>query len=103
MANRARRLDKEWSRLTGIIVNLTASTTTIIGSLAFSRAQTAMRMIGEYAIGPSSAPAAGDAAVVTIGIGVVSTDAVTLGATAMPDPGDEFEFPWMYLGEHTFR
>ena len=37
-----------------------------------------------------------DAQLFAIGLAVVSTDAATLGATAMPDPFDEPGFPWVW-------
>ncbi len=53
-------------------------------------------------ITPTSAPAQLDEARVTVGIGQFSTDAVALGATAMPDPDDEPGFPWLYQMSHPF-
>ena len=33
---------------------------------------------------------------------MVSTDAATLGATAMPDPLGEVDYSWLYWADHTF-
>jgi len=59
-------------------------------------------MLGEYSIFPTAAPAAGDEMEFCIGIGVVSSDAATVGASAMPDPCDEPEYPWLYWASHPF-
>ena len=37
--------------------------------------------------------------VVTFGLGIVSTDAATLGATALPEPNGDCEYPWLWWGE----
>ena len=59
-----------------------------------------LRMLNEYIIVPTSAPAALDDAVIAVGFAKVSTDAFALGATAMPDPNSEPEFPWLYWASH---
>ena len=33
------------------------------------------------------------------GLALLSTDAVTLGATAVPDPSAEPEYPWIWYGQ----
>ena len=96
------RLVKEWNGLNAIVLDLTADGTVLGSSLNFASAATVMRMLGEYVITPTSGGpiAADDAAVVSVGVGVVSTDAFNAGATAMPDPGSEPEFPWLYWMRH---
>ena len=97
------RMVKAWDGMAGQANAITASSTFLAsGLLNFAEPFTILRMLGEYTIGPTSAPAALDNADVTIGIGVVSTDAATLGATALPDPADEPEFPWLYWASHDF-
>ena len=59
-----------------------------------------MRLIGEYTIAATSAPAASDEVVIGVGIGVVSTDAAGAGSSAMPDPLGEPEYPWLYWKAH---
>ena len=60
-------------------------------------------MIGEYGFFCTAAPAVLDAAHLSFGLAVVSSDAAELGATAFPDPGSEPEYPWLFWGEHIFR
>ena len=71
-------------------------------SLAFTSPQTVIRMLGEYIITPTVAPAAGDRATWTVGLAKVSTDAFALGATALPNPASPRDFPWLYWAEHAF-
>ena len=97
---RAARKAKLWQSIEGFEPNLTTDATVTLAALPFSSPQTVIRMLGDYVIGPSAAPAATDRATVTIGLCKVSTDAFTLGATAMPDPAGEPEFPWLFWAEH---
>ena len=97
-----RRLSKQWEGLAAIKLALTADTTSGGGVLNFTTSITILRMIGEYVIAPTSAPAALDAVRIGVGIGVISTDAATLGPTAVPDPLGEPDFPWLYWADHAF-
>ncbi len=71
-----------------------------LGTTSFAVPGTVLRMIGEYLITPTVDLTAGDHAVISVGIGVVSSDAATLGASAVPDPTAEAEFPWLYYASH---
>ncbi len=88
--------------MTGATLALNGSGTTLAGNADFLAAVTVLRMLGSYTIGLTAAPAALDDAVITLGIGVVSSDAAALGSTAMPDPNVELEFPWLYWADHAF-
>ncbi len=105
MANghRGRRMAKEWINSLTAGNSFTADATAILGSVSFNVPGTVLRMIGEYIIAPTAAPVAGDEAVISIGIGFVSGDAFTLGSTAMPDPGAEPQFPWLFWSSHVLR
>ena len=94
------RLAKQWDALPGISIAFTGDATSLGGSLPATASQTILRMMGEYTITPTAAPAAGDEAQVTIGIGVVSTDAFAAGAGSVPDPTSEAEYPWLYWASH---
>ncbi len=105
MANRSRgtgtRMGKQWDSLPAISLELTTDATVAGGSLASTTSQTILRMLGEYIIASTGVATALDQATVGIGIGIISTDAFTLGATAMPDPLGEPEFPWLYWASHS--
>ena len=64
---------------------------------------TVLRMIGEYTIAPSGANVISDVCVVSVGIGIVSSDAATLGGTAVPDPGVEFDYLWLFWQQHIMQ
>ena len=58
---------------------------------------TVIRMLGEVQVAPDEAGVvAGDACIVTFGIGVVSSDAAAVGSSAMPDPAAEADYPWLW-------
>ena len=96
---------KHWVGQVGTAVNMTASATNLLqqvgGTGGLGDAFTVLRMLGEYVIFPTAAPEAGDESEVCVGIGVVSSDAATVGNAAMPDPCDEPEYPWLYWASHS--
>ncbi len=94
------RMEKNWSQIDANANAFTGAETFLSAGLGGSGAFTVLRMIGGYTIAPSTATVAADACRITVGIGVVSTDAFTLGASAMPDPGAEPEYPWLYHKDH---
>ncbi len=97
------RKRKSWQTITQALVEFTTTQTRLLGSLGTTAADgpfTVMRLIGNYFVGPTSAPAAGDEATLSLAVGVVSTDAAGVGSSAMPDPTDEPEFPWLYYDSH---
>ncbi len=106
MADRHRgpRRPKGWSSITEITQLLTMNQTAGGGSIGFDdvTTRTVLRMIGEYVITPTSAPTALDGCRVTVGIGVMSSDAFAVGSSAMPDPADEPNYPWLYWMSHNF-
>ncbi len=95
---------KHWVGVGGNVLNFTADGTTLAqqvgGTGGLADAFTVLRMLGEYTVFPTSVPAAADALEFCVGIGVVSSDAATLGSTAMPDPCDEPDYPWLYWASH---
>jgi len=97
---RGARMTKQWFSIPGTAIDLGADATALLGFTSQGIPSTVLRMLGEYVIIPTSAPVAGDEATVTLGIGVVSNDAATLGSAAMPDPADEAEYPWLYWASH---
>ena len=98
---RGTRMAKDWADIPGGPLILSATSTSIGGTFAFSGSATVMRLIGEYAIGTgATAPTALDEVEIGVGIGIFSTDAVGVGATAMPDPTDDTAFPWLYWADH---
>ena len=96
------RQGKSWEQLPSVSQSYTVATTIALGGLAFEVLSTVLRMIGEYLFCPDAAPVAQDACLIAVGIGVVSTDAAILGATALPDPVDEPDYPWLYWGVHPY-
>jgi len=91
---------KQWSSLASGQIFFTTGTTSGVGTIAFGEAKTILRMLGEYTIQATASAAAGDFAIVTVGIGVTSTDAITAGGAALPDPAGEAEYPWLYHASH---
>ena len=96
------RLAKLWSSLPGISQDITAEGTTGLAILNFTSPTTIMRMLGEYTLSFEAAEtiAAKDDVGLTIGIGVVSSDAAAAGSASLPDPAGEPEYPWMYWASH---
>ena len=92
---------KEWSSMGNSSLAFTASSTAVGGNLAFGTGGfTVLRLRGEILVTLTAGGtfAAGDQALLTMAAGMVSTDAATLGATAVPDPGttEDIGFPWIW-------
>ncbi len=98
---RSQKKAKLWLSLPSFQTLLTADSTNAIAALFFTSPQTVIRMLGEYVIAPNSAPTAADRVKITVGLAKVSSDAATLGATALPDPAGDPDFPWLYWAEHS--
>ncbi len=102
-ARGGRRTIKHWEAFLGLRDFFTANETSATGALTFVEGETILRMIGEYTIGPTSAPSVGDDCSVTVGIAVISADAfAAAGAAGLPDPSAEPEYPWLYWTAHPF-
>ncbi len=97
---RGPRMQKHWHSIGPGSIGFTANATFLAGSLNLDGPFTVIRMLGEYIVGVDAAPTAQDAARISVGIGVVSVDATVVGSTAMPDPGGEPDYPWLYWAEH---
>ena len=100
-ARPAKTIDfKQWDALPALTFSGPASTGNTGGSqLAFSSPATILRMRGRFIVGFDETMVLGDKARVGFGIGVISTDSATLGATALPDPLGDPEFPWLWWYE----
>lgn len=97
---RGPRQRKHWHSLgTNILVEMTGNGTFLLGSFTAGGGEpfTFLRGLGELVIGPDEAGIViGDSARVTVGLGIVSADAVVVGASAVPDPADEPDYPWLW-------
>ena len=96
------RMRKFWTRLPAFSLTSNAAGTTLVSTLNFETPSTILRIVGEYVFSPNGLPPAAWRNRLAVGFGVVSSDAAALGSTAMPDPGLELEFPWLWWREHAF-
>ena len=92
---------KAWGKIIHTDVSLSTDTTIISGFTSFSDSLTILRTRGYVQALLDATKQVGDGIVLTFGLGIVSTDAATLGATAVPDPGSDFDYPWLWWGEMT--
>ncbi len=99
---RPSRMQKSWVAVSGFAVLMTGNSTNVTAGLAVTTTGTILRCLTEYCIAPSSAPAANDGVTVAVGLGIVSDDAFTLGAAALPDPVGDEGYPWLYWASHRF-
>ena len=102
---RGQRQTKEWTRIPGVQNAFTAAATAVGTPLDFTESRTILRMLGEYTAGATGGGtvAETDFATIAVGIGIVSTDASAVGASAMPDPNAEADYPWLYWASHVFQ
>jgi len=93
-----RRRTRRWRTIPGTSASVSADAGNIGGASAgFSNAETVVRMMGHglFCFDPTDVVAE-DIASLSVGIGVVSTDAAGVGASALPDPQSELSYPWLY-------
>ncbi len=100
--SRGTRMTKEWTGPPGASLILTTTSTVLGGILNLNIAGTVLRMIGEYVISPTGAPAAADKVRIGMGIALVSSDAAAVGGSAIPDPIGDPEYPWLFWADHPF-
>ena len=98
---RSERQSVEWNFIPGSEITMTADNTFVTGaSFAATTRFTLRRLRGKITFWLESTLAAGDQVQVGVGIGVFSTDAVALGATALPDPLGEPGYPWLWWSDY---
>ncbi len=104
-SNSGRVLDtKFWSQMNANSQSVSTNTTVLSGgTISFAEAFTILRCRGYVQASMDATKQVDDHIRVIFGLGIVSTDAATLGATAMPDPGDEANFPWLWWGSLRLR
>ncbi len=91
---------KQWDAAPGSLFQIQADATTLGGGLSFSIPATILRFRGYVsAFFDATGLSVGDRMCVAVGVAIVSTDAFTLGATAMPDPAGEPDYPWIWWKE----
>jgi len=101
---RGNRMRKGWLPIGNGTSAMTANGTFQVGFVNFTGPGTVLRMLGEYIIHNTATVVADDAVLITVGIGLLSTDAIAVAAAAgLPDPGEEPEYPWLYWAEHPLR
>ena len=88
---------KEWATIPGITLSSAASVGLLQGGrIDFMAPFTVLWSRGRFMVYFDETVQADDKAVVGMGLAVVSTDAAVLGATALPDPIGDPEYPWLY-------
>ncbi len=94
----ARKIDyKQWTFMPAAATSVTADSTFLdAGFVSFLAPATILRCRGSIQVNFDQTVQAGDEMGLTFGLGIFSTDAINLGSTAMPDPGGEPDFPWLW-------
>ncbi len=91
------RMTKQWiSAQVGGTNSHTANSTNLLAALSFFDPETVLRIRGTWQVAFRAATTALDEAIITLAIGVVSTDAAAAGAGSVPDPVSDSEYPWIF-------
>ncbi len=92
------RQRKHWVGSDISTLSLTANATFIAAAVAITDPITILRTLGNILVVPTGGGtfASGDSASITFGLGLVITDAFTVGASAVPDAADEADFDWLW-------
>ena len=101
---RGRTIDyKVWLAIPSSNATVSTNTTTGGGSLAFSGPGTILRCRGFVQAHFDATVQVGDILGLTFALGIVSTDAATVGATVLPDPTADADYPWLWWGDMILR
>ena len=89
---------KQWTAIPGGSQSVSGNTTFAgPGLLAFGIPATILRVRGHFRVSMQiTGLTAGDEVTLVFGLGIFSTDATAVGASALPDPSAEAEFPWLW-------
>ncbi len=100
MSRPGRRIDyKQWAGIPSIALELAVDSTQLGGALHFTAPATILRCRGEVLASFDETKQAGDRMKVSVALGIIPSDTYTLGLTAVPDPGSEPEYSWLYWNE----
>jgi len=95
-----RPTDKAWLKIPSSSLSITSAGTVIAaGVLNFTGPGTILRVRGDILFAFGGVTVALDEMTFAMGLGLVSSDAAALGATAMPDPAAEADYPWLWWKE----
>ncbi len=90
---------KEWTSTLLSTIALTGDGTAIGGSVGFAIPGTILRCRSYVQATMDATKQVGDLITLTFGLGIFSTDAFTLGASAMPEPAADSAYPWLWWGQ----
>ena len=97
MAHRGRVITrKAWLSIPAHTAEISSAGTNGGSQLAFASPSTILRIRGNCWAAMDATKQIGDLMTITWALGIVSTDAATLGSTALPDPSTEPEYPWLW-------
>ncbi len=94
---------KAWLAIPSWSAAVSGTSTTINGILSFTGPGTILRARGFVQASLDATMQVGDEISMAWGLGIVSTDAAVAGATAMPDPGGDADYPWLWWEQMTLR
>ena len=95
---------KAWTFMPSSTVQVGTSATTLgAGLLNFDAPGTILRCRGYFQASMDATKQVGDDMTMSLGLGIVSSDAAAAGAGSMPDPSGEPEYPWIWWGQLKLR
>jgi len=97
------RKEKRWGNIGSTPVAMTANGTFIGLGIEPGNSVTFLRMLGGFLLTPTPGGtfAAGDQVKIVLAIGIMSADSFAVGASAMPDPAGDPDYPWLYWASHS--
>ena len=94
---------KTWALIPASSASITTNTTTSGNGLTSSQTSTILRCRGYVQGMLDATKQVGDQMILTFGLGLISSDAFAVGATAFPDPDGDGSYPWLWWGQMTLR
>jgi len=94
---------KQWSFLPAGDQAISVAGITLSSQSDFLEPGTILRSRGYVQASMDASKQVNDTIGVAFGLGIVSTDAATLGSTAMPGPFSDPQYPWLWFGTMFLR
>jgi len=96
--------EKSWIPLPRTITSFSADAVFLGGVLDFVGPGTLLRFrCNDILLTFDATQQVDDDINITLGLGIVSTDAAAIGASAMPNPVEQIDYPWVWWGNYTLR
>ena len=102
--NRGRTIDvKFWTNFSPVSVESATAQVNGGARIDIASPSTILRIRGSWWAMFNETVQVDDQMTITVGIGVATTDAATVGGASLPSPASDIDFPWLYWDQVTLQ